>query len=102
MLERIARDIAKTAEKFGSCLLLLINGAFGLWLFQVQHKFMNVYWARRESWDPLRVAKGAVLIISCGKLYSGSRVISVYIRSDWSDGNKSVKTQWLRFCTNEN
>ncbi|HEY7167850.1 MAG TPA: fatty acid desaturase [Candidatus Binatia bacterium] len=36
--------------------IILIGGTFGLWLFYVQHQFENVYWARHEVWDPLRVA----------------------------------------------
>ena len=36
--------------------VILIAGTFGLWLFYVQHQFESVYWARREFWDPLRVA----------------------------------------------
>jgi omega-6 fatty acid desaturase (delta-12 desaturase) len=36
--------------------VILIGGALGLWLFYVQHQFENVYWARHDVWDPLRVA----------------------------------------------
>lgn len=36
--------------------IIVMAGAFGLWLFYVQHQFENVYWARHEFWDPLRVA----------------------------------------------
>lgn len=36
--------------------VIVIAGAFGLWLFYVQHQFENVYWARHEIWDPVRVA----------------------------------------------
>jgi omega-6 fatty acid desaturase (delta-12 desaturase) len=36
--------------------IILIGGTFGLWLFYVQHQFGNVYWARHDVWDPLRVA----------------------------------------------
>jgi omega-6 fatty acid desaturase (delta-12 desaturase) len=36
--------------------IILIGGTFGLWLFYVQHQFENVYWARHDVWDPLRVA----------------------------------------------
>ena len=36
--------------------IILIGGALGLWLFYVQHQFENVYWARHDVWDPLRVA----------------------------------------------
>jgi omega-6 fatty acid desaturase (delta-12 desaturase) len=36
--------------------VILIAGTLGLWLFFVQHQFEGVYWARHESWDPIRVA----------------------------------------------
>jgi len=36
--------------------IIWIGGALGLWLFYVQHQFENVYWARHDVWDPLRVA----------------------------------------------
>jgi acyl-lipid omega-6 desaturase (Delta-12 desaturase) len=36
--------------------IIVIGGALGLWLFYVQHQFENVYWARHEVWDSLRVA----------------------------------------------
>jgi len=36
--------------------VIVIAGAFGLWLFYLQHQFENVYWARHEFWDPVRVA----------------------------------------------
>jgi omega-6 fatty acid desaturase (delta-12 desaturase) len=36
--------------------IILIGGSLGLWLFYIQHQFENVYWARRESWKPLKVA----------------------------------------------
>ena len=36
--------------------IILIGGTFGLLLFYVQHQFENVYWARHDSWDPMRVA----------------------------------------------
>ena len=36
--------------------IIVIAGGFGLWLFYIQHQFENVYWERRESWDPVRVA----------------------------------------------
>jgi omega-6 fatty acid desaturase (delta-12 desaturase) len=35
---------------------LLLAGSIGVWLFYVQHQFDEVYWARRESWDPLKAA----------------------------------------------
>lgn len=36
--------------------VILIGSTFGLWLFYIQHQFENVYWARHDVWDPLRVA----------------------------------------------
>jgi omega-6 fatty acid desaturase (delta-12 desaturase) len=36
--------------------VIMIAGSFGLWLFYLQHQFENVYWARHEFWDPVRVA----------------------------------------------
>jgi omega-6 fatty acid desaturase (delta-12 desaturase) len=36
--------------------MILIAGTSGLWLFYVQHQFENVYWARHDVWDPMRVA----------------------------------------------
>jgi omega-6 fatty acid desaturase (delta-12 desaturase) len=36
--------------------VIVIGGAFGLWLFYVQHQFENAYWARRDVCAPLRVA----------------------------------------------
>lgn len=36
--------------------ILLLSGSAGVWLFYVQHQFKGVYWARHESWDPLRAA----------------------------------------------
>lgn len=36
--------------------VIVIAGAFGLWLFYLQHQFENVYWARHEYWDPAGVA----------------------------------------------
>ena len=36
--------------------IIWIGGALGLWLFYVQHQFEDVYWARHEVWDALRVA----------------------------------------------
>jgi omega-6 fatty acid desaturase (delta-12 desaturase) len=36
--------------------IIVIASSLGLWLFYVQHQFENVYWARHEFWDPLRVA----------------------------------------------
>ena len=35
---------------------LLLAGAVGVWLFYVQHQFDDVYWARREAWDPIKAA----------------------------------------------
>ena len=36
--------------------IILIAGAFGVWLFYVQHQFDGVYWARHKAWDPMRAA----------------------------------------------
>ncbi len=36
--------------------ILLMGGAGGIWLFYVQHQFEKDYWARHETWDPLRAA----------------------------------------------
>ena len=36
--------------------VILIAGMMGVWLFYVQHQFEGVYWARHESWDPMRAA----------------------------------------------
>jgi omega-6 fatty acid desaturase (delta-12 desaturase) len=35
---------------------MLLAGSIGVWLFYVQHQFDEVYWARRENWDPLKAA----------------------------------------------
>jgi omega-6 fatty acid desaturase (delta-12 desaturase) len=35
---------------------VLLAGSIGVWLFYVQHQFDEVYWARRERWDPLKAA----------------------------------------------
>jgi len=36
--------------------IIVIAGSLGLWLFYLQHQFENVYWARHESWNPIRLA----------------------------------------------
>ncbi|MHB9031015.1 MAG: fatty acid desaturase [Candidatus Latescibacterota bacterium] len=36
--------------------ILAIAGAFGVWLFYIQHQFEGVYWARHADWDPLRAS----------------------------------------------
>ena len=36
--------------------IIVIGGSLGLWLFYIQHQFENAYWARHESWDPMKVA----------------------------------------------
>ena len=36
--------------------IILLGGTCGLLLFYVQHQFEDVYWARHDSWDPMRVA----------------------------------------------
>lgn len=33
-----------------------LAGAFGVWMFYVQHQFEGVYWARHDAWDPIRAA----------------------------------------------
>jgi acyl-lipid omega-6 desaturase (Delta-12 desaturase) len=35
---------------------MLLAGSIGVWLFYVQHQFDEVYWARREAWEPLKAA----------------------------------------------
>lgn len=30
---------------------LILAGAFGIWLFYVQHQYEDVYWERSENWD---------------------------------------------------
>jgi acyl-lipid omega-6 desaturase (Delta-12 desaturase) len=35
---------------------VLLAGTAGVWLFYVQHQFDDVYWAPRETWDPLKAA----------------------------------------------
>lgn len=36
--------------------IILVGGTSGLLLFYIQHQFENVYWARHDVWDPMRVA----------------------------------------------
>ncbi|MBI5092994.1 MAG: fatty acid desaturase [Candidatus Hydrogenedentes bacterium] len=36
--------------------ITFVSGAAGLWLFYIQHQFTGVYWARHETWDPIRAA----------------------------------------------
>jgi omega-6 fatty acid desaturase (delta-12 desaturase) len=36
--------------------IIMIGGSLGLWLFYIQHQFEDAYWARHESWDPMKVA----------------------------------------------
>ncbi|MCF8069252.1 MAG: fatty acid desaturase [Desulfobacterales bacterium] len=36
--------------------VMFFAGVAGIWLFYVQHQFKGVYWARKNSWDPLRAA----------------------------------------------
>ena len=36
--------------------IILLGGTCGLLLFYVQHQFEDVYWARHDGWDPVRVA----------------------------------------------
>jgi len=35
---------------------LLIAGAFGVWLFYVQHTFEGAYWVRQQDWDYARAS----------------------------------------------
>jgi len=34
----------------------MIGAAAGVWLFYIQHQFEKDYWARHETWDPLRAS----------------------------------------------
>ena len=34
----------------------IFAGILGIWLFYVQHRFENVYWARHDQWDPIKAA----------------------------------------------
>lgn len=36
--------------------VIAVAGSLGLWLFYIQHQFANVYWARHEARDALKVA----------------------------------------------
>jgi omega-6 fatty acid desaturase (delta-12 desaturase) len=36
--------------------MFLIAGAFGVWLFYVQHTFEHAYWSRRHGWDSHQAA----------------------------------------------
>lgn len=36
--------------------VILIGGGLGVWLFYVQHQFEGVYWARQETWNPVRAS----------------------------------------------
>ncbi|MEW5764617.1 MAG: fatty acid desaturase [Acidobacteriota bacterium] len=36
--------------------VLLIGGAFGIWLFYVQHQFERGYWAAHPAWDPVEAS----------------------------------------------
>lgn len=36
--------------------VVLIAGAFGVWLFYVQHTFEHAYWSRRHGWDSHQAA----------------------------------------------
>ncbi|MCZ6617253.1 MAG: fatty acid desaturase [Gammaproteobacteria bacterium] len=31
--------------------IMIVAGAFGVWLFYVQHQFENTYWERHENWN---------------------------------------------------
>ncbi len=40
--------------------LMVVAGAFGIWLFYIQHQFEGVYWSRHTDWDPIEgVFKGS-------------------------------------------
>jgi omega-6 fatty acid desaturase (delta-12 desaturase) len=58
--------------------IIWIGGALGLWLFYVQHQFENVYWARHNVWDPLRVA------------LEGSSYLKLPKTLQWFSGNISL------------
>ena len=58
--------------------IILLGGGFGLWLFYVQHQFENVYWARHEVWDWLRVA------------LEGSSYLKLPKSLQWLTGNISL------------
>jgi omega-6 fatty acid desaturase (delta-12 desaturase) len=36
--------------------ILVIAGACGFWLFYIQHQFEGVYWARHNTWDPMKAS----------------------------------------------
>jgi len=36
--------------------VMILAGMAGVWLFYVQHQYEGVYWARTETWDPLRAS----------------------------------------------
>jgi omega-6 fatty acid desaturase (delta-12 desaturase) len=36
--------------------LMTLAGIFGVWLFYVQHQYLEVYWERHQKWDPIRAA----------------------------------------------
>lgn len=36
--------------------VIYICGFIALWMFYIQHQFENVYWARHEEWDRIKVA----------------------------------------------
>ena len=38
------------------CLVLVVSGTAGVWLFYVQHQFEDVYWASGKQWDSSRAA----------------------------------------------
>ena len=42
--------------KAGEEVSVSIAGAFGVWLFYVQHCFEEAYWVRRPDWDPMAAA----------------------------------------------
>ncbi len=36
--------------------VMTLAGIFGVWLFYVQHQYLEVYWERHQKWDPIRAA----------------------------------------------
>lgn len=79
--------------------VIAIAGAFGLWLFYLQHQFETVYWARHEFWDPMRVA------------LEGSSYLKLPKILQWFTGNiglhhihharPTIPNYYLQQCQNE-
>ncbi len=36
--------------------LMSFAGIMGVWMFYVQHQYLEVYWERHQKWDPIRAA----------------------------------------------